>query len=64
MDGTTLVDQWLRICASSAEDMGLTPGCRTKIPHVMRHDQTQPPPPKKKPNKKFVKIQLKVINKK
>ena len=48
MDGTTLVDQWLRICASSAEDMGLTPGCRTKIPHVMRHDQTQPPPPKKK----------------
>ena len=62
MGGTTLVDQWLRLCASSAEDMGLIPGFRTKIPHAMWHDQTKTTHTQKK--QKFVKIQLKVINKK
>ena len=35
--GTSLVVQWLRPCASTAEDMGLIPGQRTKILHVMWH---------------------------
>ena len=33
--GTSLVVQWLRLCASSARDVGLIPGWGTKIPHAM-----------------------------
>ena len=59
MGGTILVVQWLRLSASSAEDVSLIPGCGTKIPHAMWHDQTKTPK-----NKTKQKIQLKVINKK
>ena len=33
--GTSLVVQWLRLCASSAGSMGSIPGQGTKIPHAM-----------------------------
>ena len=33
--GTSLVVQWLRICASIAAGMGLIPGREAKIPHAM-----------------------------
>ena len=32
--GTSLDVQWLRLCASTAEDMGLIPGQETKISHA------------------------------
>ena len=31
---TSLVAQWLRNPSANAEDMGLIPGLRTKIPHA------------------------------
>ena len=34
--GTSLLVQWLRLCASSARGKGLIPGRGTKIPHVTR----------------------------
>ena len=34
--GTSLVVQWLRLCASNAGDMGSIPGQGTKIPHACR----------------------------
>ena len=33
--GTSLVAQWLRLHASTAGAVGLTPGWGTKIPHAM-----------------------------
>ena len=36
---TSLVVQWLRLCASSAGIMGLIPGQRTKILHAEQHGQ-------------------------
>ena len=36
---TSLVVQWLRICASTAGDVGLIPGWGTKIPHAIGHSQ-------------------------
>ena len=32
--GTSLVVQWLRLCASNAGGTGLIPGWGTKIPHA------------------------------
>ena len=32
--GASLVDQWLRLCASTEEGTGSISGWRTKIPHV------------------------------
>ena len=32
---TSLVVQWLRLCASGAGGMGLIPGWGTKIPHAV-----------------------------
>ena len=37
--GTSLVVQWLRLCASNAEGVGLIPGQGTKIPHAMHCGQ-------------------------
>ena len=34
--GTSLVVQWLRLCAPNAGDMGSIPGQGTKIPHACR----------------------------
>ena len=31
--------QWLRLCASSAEGVGLITGQGTRIPHATGHDQ-------------------------
>ena len=36
---TSLVVQWLRLCASSAGIMGLIPSQRTKILHAEQHGQ-------------------------
>ena len=36
---TSLVVQWLRLCASNAGGTGLIPGRGTKIPYVMWHSQ-------------------------
>ena len=35
--GTSLVVQWLGLCASTARDMGSIPGWGTKIPHATWH---------------------------
>ena len=43
--GTSLVAQWLRLCASNARGVGLIPGQGTKIPHAIQCGQ------KKKKNK-------------
>ena len=32
--GTSWVEQWLRLCASTAGGVGSIPGWRTKIPHA------------------------------
>ena len=37
--GTSLVVQWLRLCASNAQSMCSIPGWGTKIPHVAQHGQ-------------------------
>ena len=37
--GTSLVVQWLRVGASTAEGTGSVPGRGTKIPHAVQHDQ-------------------------
>ena len=37
--GTSLVVQWLGLCASTAGDMGSIPGRGTKIPQAMWHGQ-------------------------
>ena len=37
--GTSLVVQWLRLCASNAGGVGLIPGWGMKIPHVSQHSQ-------------------------
>ena len=42
--GTSLVDQWLRLCASTAEGLGSITSQGTKISHAMWGS----PPPKKK----------------
>ena len=47
MRGTCLVVQWLGLCASTSENMGLIPGWGTKIPHAPWHSQ------KKKKNRKL-----------
>ena len=44
--GTSLVVQWLRLHASNAGGMGLTPGRGTKITHAVWHGQKK----KKKKN--------------
>ena len=36
---TSLVAQWLRLCASTAGVMGSIPGGGTKIPHAVSHSQ-------------------------
>ena len=36
---TSLVVQWLRLCASTAGGMGLIPGRGTKIPHAVLHSR-------------------------
>ena len=36
---TSLVVQWLRLCASMAGGTGLIPGWGTKIPHAAWHSQ-------------------------
>ena len=52
--GTSLVVQWLGLCASTEGGMGLILGWRTKIPHTVRHSQK-----KKKINvKKLIKIKF------
>ena len=40
---TSLVVQWLRLCASTAGDVGLIPGWGTKIPHAIGHSQKNIP---------------------
>ena len=35
--GTSLVVQWLRLCASIAGGMGLIPGWGNKIPHAAQN---------------------------
>jgi hypothetical protein len=35
--GTSLVVQWLILCASTEWGMGSIPGQGTKIPHAVRH---------------------------
>ena len=37
--GTSLAAQWLRLCTSTAGDMGSIPGGGTKIPHAAPHGQ-------------------------
>ena len=37
--GTSLVIQWLRLCASNAGGMDSVPPWGTKIPHAVQHDQ-------------------------
>ena len=37
--GTSLAVQWLRLCASSAGDVGLIPGQGTKILHAVGRGQ-------------------------
>ena len=39
MRGTSLVAQWLRLCAPNAGDLGSIPGQGTIIPHVAQHGQ-------------------------
>ena len=39
MIGNALATQWLRLCASNAEGLGLIPGWGTKIPYAEQHDQ-------------------------
>ena len=35
--GTSLVAQWLRLCASNADGVGSIPGQGTKTPHATKH---------------------------
>ena len=44
--GTAVAVQWLRLCASTAEDMGSIPARETKIPHAVQ--------PKKQKNHLFI----------
>ena len=37
LQGTSLMVQWLRLCASNAGGVGLIPGQGTMIPHAGRH---------------------------
>ena len=37
--GTSLVVQWLRLCASNARGMGSTPRQGTKIPYALQQGQ-------------------------
>ena len=37
--GTSLVVQWLRLCAPNAGGVGSIPGKGTKIPHATQHGQ-------------------------
>ena len=37
--GTFLVIQWLRVCATNAQDVGSIPGWETKIPHAVQCGQ-------------------------
>ena len=41
IQGTSLVVQWLRLCASIAGGMGLIPGWGTKILHATQCSQKQ-----------------------
>ena len=43
-DGTSLVVQWLRLCASDAGGTGSIPGRGTKIPHAVQHGSPAAPP--------------------
>ena len=47
--GNPLVVHWLRLCTSTAGDMGVIPDRGTKIPHAVRHSQK-----KKKKRKKEI----------
>ena len=47
--GTSLVAQWLRLCASNASGVGSIPGQGTKTPHATKHDQKTRTKKKKKP---------------
>ena len=38
-NGTSLVVQWLRLCASNAGGVGSIPGLGTKIPHAVQWEQ-------------------------
>ena len=51
MEGTSLVVQWLRLCASNSGGTGSIPGQGTKSPHAAWHGQ-------KKKKKKKLKIEL------
>ena len=46
--GTSLVAQWLRLCASNAGGVGSIPGQGTKTPHATKHDQKTRTKKKKK----------------
>ena len=37
LEGNSLVVQWIRLCASTAEDWGWIPGWGTRIPHAAWH---------------------------
>ena len=41
--GTSLVVQWLRLCASIAWGAGSIPDQGTKIPHAVQHSQEKKP---------------------
>ena len=36
---TFLAVQWLRLCSSTAEGMGVIPGQGTQVPHAVQHEQ-------------------------
>ena len=47
-DGTSLVVQWLRLCASNAGGAGLMPSQGTNIPQALRCSPRHPPKKRKK----------------
>ena len=49
---TSVVVQWLRLCASNAWGKGSVPAWRTKVPHATKCSQEK----KKKKNPKMMKI--------
>ena len=52
---TSLVVQWLRLCASSAGIMGLIPGQRSKTPHAEQQGQKKGKKTKRNFNRQQVK---------
>ena len=45
---TFLAVQWLRLCSSTAEGVGMIPGQGTKVPHAVQHGQKEREKEKKK----------------